>query len=57
MVSQGVTIHRAAGSPKVAQEYTILAGPVRQEWGKSWVFLAGGLFSDGYTKVAQRCDG
>lgn len=32
------------GSPKVAQEDTILAGTVWQRWGKSGVFLAAGFF-------------
>ena len=51
------TGHILIGSQKVVQKYTILAGPVGQEWGKSVVFLATRLFSGGYTKVAQRCDG
>ena len=50
------TGQRLDGSQKVVQKYTILAGPVGQRCGKSVVFLATGLFSGGYTKVAQRCD-
>ena len=49
--------HILGGSQKVVQKYTILAGPVGQRCGKSVVFLATWLFSGGYTKVAQRCDG
>ena len=51
------TGHILDGSQKVAQKYTILAGPVGQEWGKNVVFLATWLFSCSYTKVARKCDG
>jgi hypothetical protein len=47
------TGHILIGSQKVVQKYTILAGPVGQEWGKSVVFLATRLFSGGYTVIQK----